>query len=80
MALSNIIGPVEQMALANHPIKSLYFMMVGGPEILTVTMFSYMGKLRVAFKTEKGFIDPEKLKSSIHNAFEMMLKVAQDIA
>ncbi|TYI87880.1 hypothetical protein E1A91_D04G166700v1, partial [Gossypium mustelinum] len=74
MALSNIIGPVEQMALANHPIKSLYFMMVGGPEILTVTMFSYMGKLRVAFKTEKGFIDPEKLKSSIHNAFEMMLK------
>ncbi|XP_012460815.1 wax ester synthase/diacylglycerol acyltransferase 4 [Gossypium raimondii] len=80
MALSNIIGPVEQMALANHPIKSLYFMMVGGPESLTITMVSYMGKLRVAFKTEKGFIDPEKLKSFIQNAFEMILKAAQDIA
>ncbi|KAK8303732.1 hypothetical protein V6Z11_D04G170500 [Gossypium hirsutum] len=80
MTLSNMIGLVERMALANHPIKSLYFMVAGEPKILTVTMFSYMGKLRVAFKTEKGFIDPEKLKSSIHNAFEMMLKVAQDIA
>ncbi|KAK8360015.1 hypothetical protein V6Z12_A04G133800 [Gossypium hirsutum] len=80
MALSNIIGPVERMALANHPIKSLYFMMIGGPESLTIAMVSYMGKLRVAFKTEKGFIDPEKLKSSIQNAFEMMLKAAQDIA
>ncbi|MBA0781948.1 hypothetical protein Gotri_002828 [Gossypium trilobum] len=80
MALSNIIGPVEQMALTNHPIKSLYFMMVGGPESLTITMVSYMGKLRVGFKTEKGFIDPEKLESSIQNAFEMILKAAQDIA
>lgn len=47
---------------------------------LTIAMVSYMGKLRVAFKTEKDFIDPEKLKSSIQNAFGMMLKAAQDVA
>ncbi|MBA0572434.1 hypothetical protein Golob_002775 [Gossypium lobatum] len=60
MALSNIIGPVEQMALSNHPIKSLCFIMS-----LTITMVSYMRKLKVAFKIEKGFIDLEKLKSFI---------------
>ncbi|TYH77743.1 hypothetical protein ES332_D04G175900v1 [Gossypium tomentosum] len=80
MGLSNMIGPVERMALANHPIKSLYFMVVGEPKSLSITMISYMGKLRVAFKTEKDFIDPEKLKSSIQNAFEKILKAAQDIA
>jgi len=31
--ISNIIGPVEQMALANHPVKGLYFMVVGPPEV-----------------------------------------------
>ncbi|MFQ6648494.1 hypothetical protein Gotur_021897 [Gossypium turneri] len=80
MGLSNMIGTVERMALANHPIKSLYFMVAGEPKSLSITMISYMGKLRVAFKTEKNFIDPEKLKSSIQNAFEMILKAAQDIA
>nr|KJB77249.1 hypothetical protein B456_012G127600 [Gossypium raimondii] len=80
MTLSNMIGPVERMALANHPIKSLYFMVAGEPKSLTITMISYMGKLRVAFKTEKDSIDPEKLKSSIQTVFEMILKAAHDIA
>ena len=33
MAISNLIGPMEQMALANHPIKSLYFMTVKVPQV-----------------------------------------------
>ncbi|KAB2035613.1 hypothetical protein ES319_D04G164500v1 [Gossypium barbadense] len=80
MTLSNMIGLVERMALANHPIKSLYFMVAGEPKSLTITMISYMGKLKVAFKTEKDSIDPEKLKSSIQTVFEMILKAAHDIA
>ncbi|MFQ6648493.1 hypothetical protein Gotur_021898, partial [Gossypium turneri] len=32
MGLSNMIGTVERMALANHPIKSLYFMVAGEPK------------------------------------------------
>ncbi|TYI87882.1 hypothetical protein E1A91_D04G166900v1 [Gossypium mustelinum] len=66
------------MALANHPIKSLYFMVVGVPQSLTITMVSYMGKLRIAVGTEKGYIDPPKFKSSIENAFEMILKAAHE--
>ncbi|MBA0750900.1 hypothetical protein Gogos_002278 [Gossypium gossypioides] len=78
MTISNVIGPVERMALANHPIKSFYFMVAGVPQSLTITMVSYMGKLRIAVGTEKDYIDPPKFKSSIENAFEMILKAAHE--
>ncbi|OIT00536.1 PREDICTED: O-acyltransferase WSD1-like [Nicotiana attenuata] len=76
MTISNLIGPMEQMALANHPCKGLYFMVVGVPESLTITMMSYMGRLRVAVGTEKGLVDPHKFKSSIENAFDRICKAA----
>ncbi|CAN1161734.1 hypothetical protein LINPERHAP2_LOCUS24100 [Linum perenne] len=31
--VTNIKGPIEKMALANHPIKGLYFVVHGGPEV-----------------------------------------------
>ncbi|KAG5545288.1 hypothetical protein RHGRI_017675 [Rhododendron griersonianum] len=37
LAMSNLIGSVttvEKMALANHPIKGLYFTFIGSPEVL----------------------------------------------
>ncbi|CAN4097055.1 unnamed protein product [Withania somnifera] len=76
LTISNMIGPMERMALANHPVKGLYFMVVGVPESLTITMMSYMGKLRVAVGTEKGLIDPQKFKCSIENAFDRIFKAA----
>lgn len=76
MTISNMIGPMEKMALANHPCKGLYFMVVGVPESLTITMMSYMGTLRVAVGTEKGQIDPQKFKCSIENAFDRIFKAA----
>ncbi|XP_059660917.1 wax ester synthase/diacylglycerol acyltransferase 4-like [Cornus florida] len=72
MALTNMIGPVEQMALSNHPVRSFYFMVVGVPLSLTITMVSYTGKLRVAVGTKKGLIDPQRFKSCIEKAFDMM--------
>ncbi|KAH9792421.1 diacylglycerol O-acyltransferase [Citrus sinensis] len=73
MTITNVIGPVEKMALNNHPCKGLYFVVTGAPQSLSVTIVSYMGKLRIAVVGEDGFIDSHKLKSSIENAFEMML-------
>ncbi|KAL7000413.1 hypothetical protein U1Q18_001562 [Sarracenia purpurea var. burkii] len=75
MTVSNLIGPLEQLALANHPCSGMYFMVVGVPQSLTITMVSYMGKLRIAVGVEKGYINPDKFKSCIHKAFEMMFKV-----
>ncbi|KAG5545293.1 hypothetical protein RHGRI_017680 [Rhododendron griersonianum] len=76
IGMSNLIGPVEQMALANHPIKGLYFTLVGGPESLSITMISYVGKLRVAIRMEKGFMDSKKFSSCIENAFDMIFQAA----
>ncbi|XP_052206302.1 wax ester synthase/diacylglycerol acyltransferase 4-like isoform X2 [Diospyros lotus] len=76
MTISNMIGPVEQLALSNHPCAGIYFMVVGVPQSLTITMVSYMGNLRVAVGTEKGYVDSQKFQSSIQKAFEMMFKAA----
>ncbi|KNA25924.1 hypothetical protein SOVF_002160 [Spinacia oleracea] len=79
MTVSNMIGPVEQMALANHPCKGLYFMVVGVPESLTITVMSYMRTLRIAIGVEKGYIDVQKFNSCIENAFQLIYKAAVKI-
>ncbi|CAI0548787.1 unnamed protein product [Linum tenue] len=73
MAITNMIGPTEKMTLADHHVKGLYFLLAGNPQNLTVTMVSYMGQMRVSIGTEKGFIDPNKLKSCIQRAFDLIL-------
>lgn len=76
MTVSNMIGPVEKMALANHPCKGLYFMVVGVPQSLTITIMSYMRTLRIAIGVEKGYIDMQKFNSCIENAFQLIYKAA----
>ncbi|KAK7394515.1 hypothetical protein VNO78_15044 [Psophocarpus tetragonolobus] len=76
--ISNLVGPVQQMALANHPVKGLYFTLAGGPESLVISIMSYMGVLRVTLKTEKYFIDEQKLKSCMQSAFEIILQASID--
>ncbi|GAB4832007.1 hypothetical protein Ancab_006024 [Ancistrocladus abbreviatus] len=77
MALTNIIGPVEQMALANKPVKGLYFMVVGAPstpQSIIITVMSYMRNLRIAVGVEKGFIDLQKFKMCLENAFQLIFE------
>ncbi|GAB4859571.1 hypothetical protein Ancab_011039 [Ancistrocladus abbreviatus] len=76
MTISNMTGPVEQMALADHPVKGFYFMVVGVPQSLTITILSYMQKLRIAVGAEKGFIDLQKFISCLETAFELILEAA----
>nr|POE50296.1 o-acyltransferase wsd1 [Quercus suber] len=78
LSISNVIGPVEQVSLDNHPIKGLYFMVLGVPQNLIITIVSYMGNLRISAVMEKGFLDPQRFKSCVENAFEIILKAAND--
>ncbi|XP_047312908.1 wax ester synthase/diacylglycerol acyltransferase 11-like [Impatiens glandulifera] len=78
MAVSNVIGPVEKMVLANHPIKGLFYTVTGIPQSLVITMMSYMGKLNVVFRTEKDYIDPPLFNSCIQHAFRIILKDCTD--
>ncbi|XP_050366074.1 wax ester synthase/diacylglycerol acyltransferase 2-like [Argentina anserina] len=77
MIISNLIGPVEQMSVANHPVQGFYFLVFGSPEGLDVTIVSYMEKVRIAFKMEKGLIDPPKFKSFMEKSFDMILKASE---
>ncbi|CAH9116596.1 unnamed protein product [Cuscuta europaea] len=76
ITMSNMIGPVEETTVINHPVKDMYFFVAGSPQSLSVTMVSYMGNLRLAIVAEKDFIDREKIKSSIEYAFDEIFKLS----
>jgi hypothetical protein len=52
--MSNLIGPVEPMALANHPVKGLYFIMSGAPEVTII--LSLACYLRTILDSKKIFL------------------------
>ncbi|KAL2328197.1 hypothetical protein Fmac_021624 [Flemingia macrophylla] len=79
VVVSNLIGPMEPMVLANHPVKGLYFTMSGGPESINIAVISYTRTLRITLKTQKGFIDEKKFKFFIVKAFEVISKAALEI-
>ncbi|KAM3697442.1 hypothetical protein ACB098_06G112900 [Castanea mollissima] len=79
VSISNVIGPVEQVSLDNHPIKGLYFMVLGVPQNLVIIIVSYMGNLRISTVMEKGFLDPQTFKSCVENASEIILKAVDEI-
>nr|XP_025685742.1 uncharacterized protein LOC112786587 [Arachis hypogaea] len=76
VSISNVVGPVEQVAFANHPIKGFYFMSIGIPQSVLVTILSYMGNLHIAFGVEKGVIDEHQLLSCFETAKEMIFNAA----
>ncbi|KAK9757495.1 hypothetical protein RND81_01G166100 [Saponaria officinalis] len=76
VGITSLIGPVEQMALDKHPVKGLYFMPIGVFQSLVVSVVSYMGTMRIGVGVEKGYIDAQKLITSLENAFELIFKAA----
>lgn len=46
---------------------------------LTITVVSYMGKLKVAMGVEKGFINPDLLVSSMEQSFAKIFEAAVGI-
>ncbi|KAI3940600.1 hypothetical protein MKW92_050195 [Papaver armeniacum] len=76
MTISNLIGPVEKMALANHPIKGFYFVVVNSPQNLMISLVSYMGKIRITVGGEKELINHKLFNSCLEKAFENILKSA----
>ncbi|KAK2434722.1 O-acyltransferase WSD1 [Trifolium repens] len=79
VVMSNLIGPVEPMALANHPVKGLYFIMSGAPESIDIAVMSYTRTLRITLKTQKDLIDEHKFKSCMVRAFEAISKASMEI-
>ncbi|XP_043710119.1 wax ester synthase/diacylglycerol acyltransferase 4-like [Telopea speciosissima] len=78
IGISNIIGPMQKVALADNPVNGFYFTVGGVPQSLFFTVMSYMGKLRVITLAEKGFIDSELLISCMKEAFGNILEAASN--
>nr|XP_029118901.1 uncharacterized protein LOC105041465 [Elaeis guineensis] len=76
MTISNLTGPIEQMIIAGHPVRSFHFMVVGVPQSLTISVISYAGKLKVAMGGERGFIDSELLILNLKKSFERIFEAA----
>ncbi|KAL2894002.1 O-acyltransferase WSD1, partial [Bienertia sinuspersici] len=74
--ITNLIGPTEQVALANHPVKGIYFMVCGIPSSLAVTIMSYMRTITIGITVEKDYIDSQKLTSCVNKAFELIYEAA----
>ncbi|KAA8524362.1 hypothetical protein F0562_010785 [Nyssa sinensis] len=54
MAITNLIGPVEQMALANHPISGLYDNVAGAPQsFVPLSSLQPPAKIDIARDKEK---------------------------
>ncbi|KAG6572371.1 O-acyltransferase WSD1, partial [Cucurbita argyrosperma subsp. sororia] len=80
LVISNMMGPREKMALYGHPVKGVYFTIVGVPQSLMVTVISYMEHLKITFRSEKEFIDEKKLTSCLKKAFENIHKASMEIS
>ncbi|KAI3956725.1 hypothetical protein MKW92_048376 [Papaver armeniacum] len=76
MAISNLAGPTEKMVIAEHPIQNIYFTVSGCPQSLLFTVLSYMGKLTLVMRTEKGFINSKLLASCMEEAFKKIFEDA----
>ncbi|KAF6162705.1 hypothetical protein GIB67_022364 [Kingdonia uniflora] len=74
--ITNMIGPVEQAAIAGHPLKNFYFTVPGVPQSLVFTIVSYMGKLRLVATVEKDFIDSKLLVSCLKESFQKIYNAA----
>ncbi|RZC52679.1 hypothetical protein C5167_021106 [Papaver somniferum] len=76
LCISNMIGPLEKMSLANHPVKGLYFMPVNDPVSLFLTMMSYLGKMRIGVGVEKELINHKLFCTCLEKAFERIFEAA----
>ncbi|KAL1834310.1 hypothetical protein ACET3Z_003961 [Daucus carota] len=76
ITITNLVGPQEKMSLSDHPVKGLYFFVVGSPQSAQITVMSYVGMLRLGIEVEKNFINEYKFKSCIANAFNMISEAA----
>lgn len=74
--ITNVIGPVEKMALANIPVKGLYFTSVGVHQSLVVAVLSYMQTVRISLAVEECYIDRERLVHCMESAFQLILDAA----
>ena len=64
--ITNLVGPMQQMSLADHPVKGLYFTLAGGPEVFWFCLLFSSSSLHLENKDESiGFCLISQLDSPL---------------
>ncbi|KAF3794493.1 hypothetical protein EJ110_NYTH07316 [Nymphaea thermarum] len=71
--ITNVIGPLEKISMAGCPVKCFYSMPTHTPQSLTISVLSYLGKVRLAVGGEQGFLDSEAMTGCFEEAFAKIL-------
>lgn len=70
LAISNLVGPLEKVAMAGNPVKDFFFCLSGAPQTLFVGILSYAGNLRVQAIGTRGYVEADILSTCFAEAFE----------
>ncbi|XP_057832443.2 wax ester synthase/diacylglycerol acyltransferase 11 [Cryptomeria japonica] len=79
LALSNMIGPTEKIALNQIPVKSISFSVSGIPQTLLLTVVSYMGSVRLEVIGTKGYVNSDTLAKCFTECFEEMKEATKGL-
>eukprot|EP00253_Pinus_taeda_P032564 PITA_32564 len=74
MMLSNMIGPMEKVAIYGNPIKRFSFFVTGLPQTLGVFIVSYMDSVLVQVHAHKDYVDADILVKCFIEAMEEIKK------
>lgn len=76
IAISNMIGPMEKVAIDGNTIKSFSFFVSGAPQSLEVFIVSYAGVVVVQVYAQKGYVDANMLSKCFIEASTEIKKAA----
>lgn len=70
--MTNVPGPREQLYLAGHPIKEIFFWVPQSGRVgLGISIFSYAGHVRMGLASDAGLVpDPESIVQGFHEEYE----------
>ncbi|HEY6888068.1 MAG TPA: WS/DGAT domain-containing protein, partial [Solirubrobacter sp.] len=82
MVLTNVIGPTKRIALAGTPVAGvLIWAPCSGDMRMTVSLFSYGGKVTAGFLTDAGVIaDPQPLADAFRAELLALARRSSGIA
>jgi WS/DGAT/MGAT family acyltransferase len=80
--MTNVPGPREELFLAGHPIKEIFFWVPqSGRVALGISIFSYCGHVRLGLASDAGLVpDPEIIVKGFHEEFEELQARARKAA
>ncbi|XP_078431294.1 wax ester synthase/diacylglycerol acyltransferase 6-like [Wolffia australiana] len=79
VSMSNVIGPVEEIAFCGHPIVYLAPTVYGHPHALTIHFQSYLDKLEIVIAADESVIPrPHQICDIMSDLLERMKSAAAD--